>query len=139
EDADGNEIEPEEGSVEVRFEVDAGFLPEEADTDSLQVQHLDESGDGTNVETVATASEGSVSVSSDKVKAAFAVESFSTFTITYTYGWWNQQTVSLTVYCIDENGELIDRKTNVDSASANETSSIRELAPSISGYQYERA
>ncbi len=144
---DGNKIEPEEGSVEVRFEVDASFLPEEADTDSLEVQHLDESGDSTNVETVATAAEGSVSVNSDKVKAAFAVESFSTFTITWSEEGllWETTYFNVTVHYVDENGNEIEDGWRQDIQIENvsnwedETFEFEDYASPIFEYEYLEA
>ena len=85
-DADGNEIEPESGSVEVQIELDADLLPEDADTDTLAVQHLDESGSQITAVTVADAAEdaeGTVEMTDDLLTAKFEVESFSTFTITW--------------------------------------------------------
>ena len=139
---DGNKIEPEEGSVEVRFEVDASFLPEEVDTDSLEVQHLDESGNSTNVETVATAAEGSVSVNSDKVKAAFAVESFSTFTITWSEGPWFWETTyfKVTVHYVDENGTEITGSRNYDLyIDEGDEIAFSRFAGDIEGYAYSEA
>lgn len=75
--ADGQEVEPN-GSVDVQFELGAGLLPEDADADTLAVQHLTDAG---KVETVADV--GSVAVQNEKINADFTVDSFSTFTITY--------------------------------------------------------
>lgn len=77
----GQEVEPN-GSVDVQFELGAGFLPEDADTDSLAVQHLADTG----VETVAdtgSVTDGTITVQDQKVNADFTVDSFSYFTITY--------------------------------------------------------
>lgn len=77
----GQEVEPT-GSVDVQFELGAGFLPEDADTDSLAVQHLADTG----VETVAdtgSVTDGTITVQDQKVNADFTVDSFSYFTITY--------------------------------------------------------
>ena len=85
-DTDGNEIEPEDGAVNVQFEVDESLLPEDVEADSLAVQHLAETDDGIQVETVADAADqtdGNVAVENEAVKAEFEVERFSYFTITY--------------------------------------------------------
>lgn len=88
-DADGNEVEPTE-AVSVRFELPEGAVPEGAE--DLAVHHLAEAEDGTvsDVEAVADdgdATEGTVAVKDDAtVDAAFTVESFSWFTLTYKGG-----------------------------------------------------
>ena len=73
----GQEVEPEAGSVQVQFELGAGLLPETADTSTLAVQHLT---DG-KAETVADA--GAVTAGDSAIKANFEVDSFSTFTVTW--------------------------------------------------------
>lgn len=110
EDADGNEVEPN-GDVFVSIDA-AGLIPEDVDPESVTVQHHEEQpadADGTavTVETVADAAdetEGVVEVTpaeeaennststlqapedapATEVQAAFTVDGFSTFTITYT-------------------------------------------------------
>lgn len=102
-DADGNEIEPEDGAVNVQFEVDESLLPEDVEADSLAVQHLAETDDGIQVETVADAADqtdGNVAVENEAVKAEFEVERFSYFTITYYYQ-------NIKVYLVDESGTQI--------------------------------
>ena len=73
----GQEVEPEAGSVQVQFELGAGLLPETADTSTLAVQHLT---DG-KAEMVADA--GAVTAGDSAIKANFEVDSFSTFTVTW--------------------------------------------------------
>ena len=117
------EVEPAE-PVSVRFTLPEGLLPEEADTDSLTVQHLaeDENGQVKSVETVADtaeASEGTVTVEAEAaelaeagaaaavedtavspaVTAEFTVEGFSWFTITY-----NKEN-AIFVHLVDEEGQ----------------------------------
>ena len=102
-DTDGNEIEPEDGAVNVQFEVDESLLPEDVEADSLAVQHLAETDDGIQVETVADAADqtdGNVAVENEAVKAEFEVERFSYFTITYYYQ-------NIKVYLVDESGTQI--------------------------------
>lgn len=53
----GVEVEPKEGAVTVSFALEEGFLPEEADTSTLAVQHFDESGKETEVVAVADTDE----------------------------------------------------------------------------------
>lgn len=97
-DSEGTEIEPN-GEVQVSIELKEGTLPEDADPSTVVVQHLKETGDAIQVEKVADASndtDGIVALAdeltdpdeievSDEAQAvaAFRVESFSTFTITW--------------------------------------------------------
>lgn len=86
-DASGAELEPAL-PVTVRFELPEGLLPEDVDTASLAVQHLaeDDTGAVVSVETVADAAEeaeGTISVNDTEASAAFVVEGFSTFTLTW--------------------------------------------------------
>lgn len=106
EDADGNEVEPN-GQVYVVIDA-AGLIPEDADPDSVTVQHHAEQEDAqVAVETVADTTDstdtGVVAVvenaDQDKndVQAAFEVDGFSTFTIYYEYN------RSLSVVVVNEN------------------------------------
>lgn len=83
-DGAGNIIEPEAGSVQVQVEMNTSMIAEEADTNTLAVQHLDETEGIVKVEMIADA--GAVSVDDKTVKADFSVESFSSFTITWKVG-----------------------------------------------------
>lgn len=86
-DAEGKEVEPKDGKVKVSFELDASLFPEEVDADSFSVQHLAEKENEVDVQTVADAfdqTDGSVEVKENVMVADFEVESFSTFTITFT-------------------------------------------------------
>lgn len=121
---DGEEIEPE-SSVYVCINV-MGLLPEDADADTLAVQHHEQSGaalltpdeeespapaGAATVETVADAGQetGQVealesgSETAADVAAAFEVESFSTFTIT----WKNNGNYVLNLYYVDIAGKDI--------------------------------
>lgn len=84
-DAEGNEIEP---NAAVQVEIELSELPEGVDADTeITVSHIDESTGSAVVEDVADtaeATEGTVEVSEDTAVVNFTVESFSTFTITYT-------------------------------------------------------
>lgn len=85
-DADGNEVEPTE-SVNVRFDLPEGTVPEGAE--GIAVHHLAEAEDGTVSEVKAVAddadaTEGTVAVQDDAtVEAEFSADSFSMFTITW--------------------------------------------------------
>lgn len=94
-DPNGGKIQPEDGKVQVTFEFEEdGLIPAEADTDTLAVQHFDESGSEMKVVSVADTTEdestGSVDVEkateedvAPAITAEFEVESFSTFAITW--------------------------------------------------------
>ena len=71
-DAWGNKIEPEDGTVQVSIELEASLLPEEASQDTLAIQHLDETNEQLEVQTVADAANGTVAVEAGTVKADFS-------------------------------------------------------------------
>ncbi|MBQ7839738.1 MAG: fibro-slime domain-containing protein [Lachnospiraceae bacterium] len=140
------EIEPEEGAVQVSFEVDASLLDENADPDSLEVQHLaeDEDGNVVDVQTVADtadATEGTVELKSDEsvVTAAFEVESFSSFVITYR----SNTSETVTVYLYDENGNEIEAGSELSGTTIEENNwyALSRIAASykITGYSYSSA
>lgn len=129
----GQKVEPT-GSVDVKFELGAGLLPEDADTDSLAVQHLP---DSSKVETVAdagNATEGTVTVQDQKVNADFTVNSFSTFTITWA-GW--DTYFKVTVHYVDESGADIDTATSGAEISSGESYTF--TGKSIDNYTYQGA
>ena len=82
---DGKEIEPENGSVRVVMQMSDSIFPQEADTDTLTIQHLAEAKGGYDVEKVASVSSGSMRVGANKIKAEYTVKSFSDFVVTYSY------------------------------------------------------
>lgn len=135
---DGQEIEPES---QVYVVIDAqGLLPEDADPESVTVQHHDESAGAVTVETVADAADetaGVVATNNTDVQAAFTVDGFSTFTITWTRGYSSQ---SVTVYYVDQNGNEIQgsQTTNV-TFGANEWVDLDNYAEEIEGYTYQGA
>ena len=170
-DSEGNKINPEEGKVKVSMEYQNATAPDEVkeadaatmamasadensqdDTEtaeqnlSVSVMHFVEDENG-NVESVVdmtkddtanveTNAEGEVQ------KAEFETESFSTFTITWTYTYYNsyQGNATLTVHLVDENGrEINDPVTSSESKRSNgEKIDLSELgskyAPSRYGY-----
>ena len=153
ENAAGEEIEPQ-GEVYVAIDADK-LLPEDADPDSVMVQHHAEQDNGdVTVETVAdTADETdgkieTTAASDDtaNVQAAFEVNQFSTFTITWKeYG---QEYFNVTVHYVDENGWQIqgphsDYYGPYDSISdgwSNNTITFdAEYAGEITGYTFQGA
>ena len=147
-DAEGNEIEPEDGAVNVQFEVDESLLPEEAEADTLAVQHLAETEDGIQVETVADAADvtdGTVAVEGKAVTAEFSVESFSYFTITWGSDWSWSDYFQITVHYVNTNGNelTVDSGQTVQNINISGVSDGRSKAykfadyeRTISGYNY---
>lgn len=82
-DKTGKEIEPEKGSVRVVMQMSDNVLPEDADADTLSIQHLAEVKGGYNVEKVASIAAGSMQINSGKIKAEYTVDNFSEFIVTY--------------------------------------------------------
>lgn len=128
----GKEVEPEAGSVQVQFELGAGLLPENANLDSLSVQHLT---DG-KAETVTN----EVAVTESGVKADFTVSSFSTFTIT----WWGDgdynKYYEFTVHYVDEKGnEINPSASNIELSFGKTINFFNEYSNSIEGYQWLNA
>ena len=141
EDAAGNEVEPA-GDVYVVLDAD-GLLPLDADPGSVTVQHHARQDDGqVNVETVADTKEETEGVvtaqaeeSSGAVQAAFAVDSFSTFTISWvTYG---GNASEITIYCVDEKGNSIGE--DLKDIERSREFTMEDIAPEIEGYTYRRA
>lgn len=153
EDADGNEVEPN-GEVRVIMVAPAA-LPEDADPTTVAVQHHEEQDNGeVKVEEVASAANTDatpatlsadtasseqpatgVAAENTDVTAAFGVEKFSTFTIT-----WGtpEDGEKVTVYYVDTNGSQILNPRN-DVLATDTDVDLRDYANSITGYNYEYA
>ncbi|MCD7746564.1 MAG: DUF2272 domain-containing protein [Lachnospiraceae bacterium] len=147
--ADGTEIEPEQGLVTVKIEVASTLLDEDADPDTLAVQHLAETDDGLVAEVVADAgeeAEGTIETDADGcVSMEFTVDSFSYFTVTYSAMFSSS---TLTIYLVDENGDEIlgsDSLGGVSGTGYTSWSAIESLATDYisqavsAGYTYEGA
>lgn len=129
----GKEVEPEAGSVQVQFELGAGLLPETADTSTLAVQHLTD-GKAETVADAGAVTAGDVTVKNQVVKADFEVQSFSTFTITWTDHY------TLTVHYVDESGhELAGINENVVIESNSKITFATQYANAVSGYKFVKA
>ena len=156
---DGGEVEPE-GGVYVCINM-MGLLPEDADEASLAVQHHRETGaalmsldeeetpapaGAVTVETVADAAEeiGQIealesgeNIAQD-VAAAFEVEDFSTFTVTW------QDSYNLILHYVDSDGNSIyegETETALATYSGLESVTLSQYANRIShsGYAYDSA
>lgn len=147
----GEEVEPN-GDVYVVIDA-AGLLPEDADPESVTVQHHAEQEDGSvAVETVADtadATNGVVAVveNADEaeakadVQAAFEVDGFSTFTITWGSG--GTTYFRVTVHYVDEaTGEEIEeishRNVTIENVTDNneQTYSFRDYAVENDNYTF---
>lgn len=130
----GKEVEPEAGSVQVQFELGAGLLPETADTSTLAVQHLTD-GKAEMVADAGAVTAGDVTVKNQVVKADFEVQSFSSFTIT-----WSKY-IKVTVFYVDEYGnDIFATQGNVTINDNNMgTINLRQYAQTITGYNYSGA
>lgn len=129
----GQEVEPESGSVQVQFELGAGLLPEDADPDSLAVMHLTDGKVKESTEDVA--------VSGDTVKAELEVKSFSTFTVLWD-GFFSDGYMTVTVHYVDEDGqEIFDVNTSDKKIGINGrlTFADTNVAKQVTDYTYQSA
>lgn len=133
-DTEGNEVEPKNGNVKVSFELGASLFPEEVDADSFSVQHLSEKDNEVEVQTVADASDqtdGNVEVKENAMVADFEVESFSTFTITFTKNSKSDNTLNFKIYNTDDE-ELTFPDGTMLSATVEDTDTkhpIKDMVP----------
>lgn len=156
----GEEVEPAQ-KVQVKVSAE-NLLPEEADSNTVVVQHLQENEDNAvTLETVAMAAEmqanqvpqvvaaandvendaqtelGSVGMTENTLTAEFSVESFSYFTITWTiyYGRGSKQ---VEIQCVDSaTGEGISKAP--EDKELWEGNSIQFSNISIRGYDFQYA
>lgn len=141
-DVDGNEVEPT-GDVYVNIDA-AGILPEDADPESVVVQHLaeDESGAVASVDTVADAADATegvaTAVDTSNVRAAFSVDGFSKFTITWSELYGYAKYFNVTVHYIDEDGNEIgpDDLHEDISISEGQTEVFSNYVKDIEGYSF---
>ena len=147
-DKDGNPIEP---APEAKVQVNVEFveLPEGVDAkslaDSMEIQHLNENSGDVVVEKVATVDaqeagkddnvgEIAVNENTETAEVKFAVDGFSTFTITWRGGYRQ-----VTVHYVDENGNELDIK-NPDATHPDmnaDSYSPAFLIYDIDGYEYD--
>ena len=132
----GKEVEPEAGSVQVQFELGAGLLPETADTNTLAVQHLTD-GKAETVADAGAVTAGDVTVKDEVVKADFEVQSFSSFTITWSH--YGKDYTVATIYYVDEAGQEIDTSVANVKARNGQTITLADYGYRIEGYTYSTA
>lgn len=139
-DKKGREIEPD-GNVQVSIKVKKEVLPEEADLESIAVQHLAEDEGEIFVEEVADCgnkTRGNVDIEAEEhIEAAFEVESFSRFIIT----WGNDgDTVAIfNVSWVDENDQSLPNEIQdktIVITRAEKFSLYERFGKKIEGYDY---
>ncbi len=139
-DKKGREIEPD-GNVQVSIKVKKEVLPEEADLESIAVQHLAENEGEIFVEEVADCgnkTRGNVDIEAEEhIEAAFEVESFSRFIIT----WGNDgDTVAIfNVSWVDENDQSLSNEIQDETiviTKAEKFSLYERFGKKFEGYDY---
>lgn len=112
----GDELVEPQSPVDVTVSVNLNALPEEAveAADTLELQHHDETTGTAVLDVIATAEE--IEVGNEDATVNFAVESFSTFTITWGNNTGNRVTVH---YGIMQSGRFVEFGTNNLPNSAN--------------------
>ncbi len=139
-DKKGRETEPD-GNVQVFIKVKKEALPEEADLESIAVQHLAEEEGGIFVEEVADCgnkTRGNVDIEAEEhIEAAFEVESFSRFIIT----WGNDgDTVAIfNVSWVDENDQSLSNEIQDETiviTKAEKFSLYERFGKKFEGYDY---
>ena len=147
---DGEEIEPLQ-PVEMTIDAQA-LLPEDADPETVAVQHLkeDETGAVVAVETVADATEetGDVTVEATQTEepamdmaSTFAVDGFSTFTITWKERWGEVGKLTVHYWDVTTNSEFDGPRKNQQGEDNDygEAVELADYADEISGYTYQEA
>ena len=145
-DKDGNKVEPN-GEVKVSMEYKKAAMPEEVDEEKAKdaevtVLHLEEDEKGEVkevVDMVADESQEAIveTIDESKIKKAeFKTDSFSTFTITWTY-YYNYYKAKITVHYVDEDGNEIDQDKNNISFSGKTVIDLGQYEQNISGYTYK--
>lgn len=139
-DKDGEQVEPK-AAVDVSMKMKS--LPDDAVEEnaqnSIEIHHLNESSGEVAVETVASASDGSIQIEKETAQAEFQLESFSTFTVSWNSRSTNDSTTTLrwlrnnvaraylTVQYTDENGNPITRPNGLPSTTGGNTVDYSEL------------
>ncbi|MGN0157591.1 MAG: DUF5979 domain-containing protein [Brotaphodocola sp.] len=151
---EGDEVEPKNGGIQVSIEMDASILPEDVIEESIAVQHLEENRHGVveNVNTVAdnaNADVANVDIDTENsvMTTDFMVDSFSTFTITWTGGLFNQTTyLTLNGYHCKPDGKLFEESeiapTGENSITVNSSKQVilsDYKSTSVEGYVYKEA
>ena len=150
-DKEGKEVEPD-GEVRVSLEYKNAALPEglteeEAKDAEVSMLHLEEDEKGEVKDVVDMAEKEQVEAiatteSQQVEKVAVKTESFSTFTITWTYDSWNKFTITANYVYADENGKFH----SLDVSQANVTlgnnqtidvSKDSSYVKEIPGYTYQ--
>ena len=136
---DEKEIEPEDGTVDVQMSFNKTLVDDEKTENSLQVHHITEK-DGTKVEQVACESKQTIQDENDNYKAEFKVDSFSSFTITWTIPKTYKKVV-VTLNLVDEDEKVLSASVEnetISTDSQNTTIVLSEYAATHTpdGYVY---
>ena len=132
EDADAAETADSETPA-VTVETVADTAPaEEGIEGTVAVTTPDAATETATEQATVTAPEGAPET---EVQAAFAVDSFSTFTITW--GSSGGYRPYITVHCVDEDGNEIGN--NLNNIDRSNSITMSDIAPDISGYEYDHA
>ena len=142
-DKKGREIEPD-GNVQVSIKVKKEALPEEADLESIAVQHLAEDEGEIFVEEVADCgnkTRGNVDIGAEEhIEAAFEVESFSRFIITW--GSDGDVVAILNVSWVDEKGQPLSNENSDETIVVTKTEKFSlydRFGKNFEGYDYVKA
>lgn len=125
---EGEEIEPEEGSVRVEVDMNLNLLPKDLQIDTLQMQHLKEEKKDRTVETVAKAADHKLSVSKSKVTAKFEVKSFSDFILT-----WNIDATPADPLETGDNAVSIEKQINHEKYATLRDDGTYDLTLTVAG------
>lgn len=139
-DKNGKEVEPENGKVRVVMQLSASIVPEEADRETLAVQHLAQAGGGYDVEKVASTSSGTMQIGADKIRAEYTVNSFSDFIVTYSYvntgGWKKTAKFYINKYSYIANSASGGSSTMKDNFTDSVASATVTMPANADNYDY---
>ena len=146
---DGEEIEPS-GDVKVVMDFKEAAVPEGVSEDAeVTVKHLKEdetAEDGVVVENMAEKAEVQTTDTAAVEKVELTAESFSTFTITWNYDWFDSLTVNVNYVYVDADGnyqkfeekDVPDFPTDIDNIEKDDVIVLSEYERAIPGYTYKK-
>jgi|GEM_PF-2268065 len=137
----GEKIEPENP---VQVEITALSLPEQPgeDVDELNfyVEHIKEEGGELRAEVVSNSqvNPDTATISEDGAVAKFTVDSFSYFTMSYTYSRYGRTyRLNLNVHYVDENGNEISASQSGISLSSGRTYDLNSYTSAVANNNYQ--
>lgn len=113
-DKNGIEIEPKDGSVDIRMSFAKALVDENTGADSIEIHHIDESGQEKVAEKVAAAPANiTENTGSDEYEAGFSVSCFSSFVITWKKD--DRTRMTITIHRVDKDGrEIVGSNQTID-------------------------